>query len=121
MDCVAPGHMVSKVRPLLVVDVAGGEQFLQALLESLLWSPSLTMVSGELAEHEDLWKAMIFHSANMTSPSELVFQDHGYDAGNLGLLYVKDGAQAALVEALEEADVGAVGDPLRSPSCRDEW
>ena len=31
------------------------------------------------------------------------------------------GAQAALVEALEEADVVAVGDPLRSPSCREEW
>ena len=106
---MAPGHTVSsKVRPLFVVDVAVGERFLQALLESLLWSPSLTM--------------MIFHSANMTNPSELVFQDHGFDAENLGLLYdfdagdevapvdVEDDAQAALVEALEEADVAAVGD-----------
>ena len=95
---MAPGHTVSsKVRPLLVVDVAGGERFLlQALLESLLWSPSLTMVSGELAEHEDLWKAMIFHSANISSPSELVFQDDGYEAGNLGLLYEFDAGDDSL-------------------------
>ena len=100
MDCVAPGHTVSsKVRPLLVDDVAGGERFLQAFLESLLWSPSLTMVSGEFAEHEDLWKAMIVHPANMTSLSELVFQDHGFDAGNLGLLYDFDaGDEAAPVD-----------------------
>ena len=77
-----PGHVVrSKVRPLLVVDVAGSEQLLQAVLESLLWSPSLTMASGKFAEHDHLWKAMVFHSGNMTSPSELVFQDHGFDAG----------------------------------------
>ena len=52
---MAPGHTVSsKVRPLLVVIVAGGEQLLQVVLESLLWSPSLTMASGEFAEHDDL-------------------------------------------------------------------
>ena len=82
-----PGHTVSsKVKPLLVVDVAGGEQPLQAVLESLLWSPSLMMASGEFAKHYDLWKAMVLHSGNMTSPSELVFQDHGFDAGNFSLL-----------------------------------
>ncbi|PFX15081.1 hypothetical protein AWC38_SpisGene20716 [Stylophora pistillata] len=55
----------------------------------------------------------------MTSPSELVLQDHGFNAGNLGLLQdfdiggevtpvdVEDGAQAALMEALEEVDVAA--------------
>ena len=60
---MAPGHTVSsKVRPLLVVDVAGGERALQAVLESLLWSPSLTMASGEFAVQDDLWKAMVFHS-----------------------------------------------------------
>ena len=80
------------------------------------------MASGEFAVYDDLWKAMVFHSAgNMTSPSELVFQDHGFDSGILGLLYdfnggdevvnVTDGAQAALVEALEEVDVVGIGDP----------
>lgn len=66
---------------------------------------------------------MVFHTGNMTSPSELVLQDCGFNAGNLGLLqdfdigdevapvYVEDGAEAALVEALEEADVATVGDP----------
>ena len=87
MDCVAPGLTVnSKVRPLLVVDVAGGERLLQAVLESLLWSPFLTMVSVEFVVQDHLWKAMVFNSGNMTSPSELIFQDHGFDAGNLGLL-----------------------------------
>ena len=42
---MAPGHTVSsKVRPLPVVDVAGSER-LQAVLESLLTTPSLTMAS----------------------------------------------------------------------------
>ena len=66
---------------------------------------------------------MVFHTGNMTSPSELVLQDRGFDAGNLGLpqdfdigdevapVYVENGVQAALVEALEEADVAMVGDP----------
>ena len=66
---------------------------------------------------------MVFHSGNMTSPSELVLQDRGFNAGNLGLLQdfdigveitpvdVEDGVQAALVEGLEEADVAAVSDP----------
>ena len=52
---------------------------------------------------------MVFHTGNVTSPSELVLQDRGFNAGNLGLLqdfdtgddvapmYVKDDAQAALV------------------------
>ena len=84
---MVPGHTVSsKVRPLLVVDVAGIERLLQAVFESLLWSPSLTMGSGKFAEHDHLWKAMVFHSGNMTSPLELVLQDHGFDAGNLSLL-----------------------------------
>ena len=70
---MAPGHTVfSKVRLLLVVDVAGSERLLQVVLESLLWSPSLTMASGEFAEQDDLWKAMVFHSGNMTSSAELV-------------------------------------------------
>ena len=59
----------------------------------------------------------------MISPSELVFQDSGFDAGNLDLLqdldigdevapvYVENGMQAVLVKALEEADVATVGDP----------
>ena len=76
----------SKVRPLPVVDVAGGERLFQAVLESLLWSPSLRMASGEFAVHDDFRKARVFHSKNMTSPSELVFQVHGYDAVSLGLL-----------------------------------
>ncbi|PFX17105.1 hypothetical protein AWC38_SpisGene18592 [Stylophora pistillata] len=58
----------------------------------------------------------------MTSPSELVLQDRGFNAGNLGLLQdfdigveitpvnVEDGAQAALVEGLEEADVAALAE-----------
>ena len=66
---------------------------------------------------------MVFHMGNVTSPSELVLQDRGFDAGNLGLLqdfdigdevapvYGENGAQAALVEALEEADVATVGAP----------
>lgn len=84
---MVPGHVVrSKVRPLLVVDVAGSEQLLQAVLESLLWSPSLMMASGKFAKHDDLWKAMVFHSGNMSSPLELVLQDHCFNAGNLSLL-----------------------------------
>ena len=84
---MAPGHTVSsKVRPLLVVDVAGSERLLQVVLESLLWSPSLTMASGEFAEQDDPWTSMVFHSGNMTSPSERVLQDRGFDAGNLRLL-----------------------------------
>lgn len=73
------------------------------------------------AEHHDIWEVKILQSGNMTSPSELVLQDHGFDAGNLSLLQdfavgdevtlvdVKDGVQATLVEALEEgeADVAA--------------
>ena len=56
------GHTFSsKVRPLPVVGVAGSERLLQTLLESLLWSPSLTMASGKFAEHDDLWEAMVFH------------------------------------------------------------
>ena len=59
----------------------------------------------------------------MTSPSELVLQDHGFNAGNPGLLqdfdigdevtpvYVENGVQAVLVAALKEADVATVGDP----------
>ena len=59
----------------------------------------------------------------MTSPSELGLQDRGFDGGNLGLLqdfdieeevppvYVENGEEAALVEALEEADVTMVSDP----------
>ena len=87
MDCVAPGHTVSsKVRPLPVVDVAGSERLLQAVLESLLRSPSLTMARGQFTEHDNLWEAMVFHSGNITSPLELVLQDHGFDAGNLSLL-----------------------------------
>lgn len=66
---------------------------------------------------------MVFHLGNMTSPSELVLQDHGFNAGNLGLLQdfdicvevipvdVEDGAQVGLMEALEEADVAAVSYP----------
>ena len=82
-----PGHTVSsKVRPLPVVDVAGSERLLQAVLESLLRSPSLTMATGKFAKHDNLWEAVVFHSGNMTGPSELVLQDHGFDAGNLGLL-----------------------------------
>ena len=58
----------------------------------------------------------------MTSPSELVLQDRGFNAGNLGLLQdfdigvevtpadAEDGAQAALMKALEEANVAAVSD-----------
>ena len=50
VTCVVPDSMVSsKVRQLLVVDVAGGEWLLQAILESLLGSPSLMMASGEFA------------------------------------------------------------------------
>ena len=87
VDCVARGHTVSwKVRPLPVVNVAGSEQLLQAVLESLLRSPFLTMASGKFADHDNLWEAMVFLSGNMTSPSELVLQDHGFDAGNLSLL-----------------------------------
>ena len=68
------------------------------------------MASGEFAVHDDLWKAMVFYSGNVTSPSELAFQDHGFDAGDLGLLDVGDeaapvvagvGPQAALVETSE--------------------
>ena len=67
VDCVAPGHTVrSKVRPLPVVDVAGSERLLQAVLESLLWSPFLTMASGKFAEHDDLWReAMVFHDGHL--------------------------------------------------------
>ena len=89
------------------------------------WIASFKPLSrdGQWPVHDDLWKAMVFHSENMTSPSELVFQDHGFESGNLGLLQdfdvgaevapvdVEDGAQAVPVKALEEADVAAVGDP----------
>ena len=81
------------------------------------------MASGEVPYIDNLRKVMVFHSGNMTSPSELVFQDHGFNAGNLSLptdfnvgddvapVDVEDGVQAALVEALEKVDVAAVGDP----------
>ena len=62
---MAPGHTVSsKVRLLPVVDVAGSERLLQTVLESLLWSPSLTMASGKFAEHDDFWEAMVFHNGH---------------------------------------------------------
>ena len=84
---MAPGHMVSsKVRPLPVVDVAGSEGLLQAVLEWLLRSVSLTTARGQFTEHDNLWEAMIFQSGNITSPSKLVVQDDGFDAGNLSLL-----------------------------------
>ena len=87
MNYVAPGHTVgSKVRPLPVVDVAGNERLLQVVLVSLLRSPSITMARGQFAKHDDLWKAMIFQSGNMTCSSELVLQDHGFDTGDLSLL-----------------------------------
>ena len=41
--------------------LSGGERLRQAVLESLLWSPSLTMASGEFTVHDDLRKAMVFH------------------------------------------------------------
>ena len=83
VDCVAPGHTVSsKVRPLLVVHVAGGESLLQAVLQSLLWSPSLTMASGKFAKPDDLWEAMVFHSGNMTSPSEQSRKGHSFSKLN---------------------------------------
>ena len=50
-----------------------------------------TIGFGEFALHDDLWKAMVFHARNMTSPLELVFQDHGFGAGNLGLEAVSAG------------------------------
>ena len=84
---MALGHTVSsKVRPLPVVDVAGSVGLLKAVLEWLLWSISLTRARGQFTEHDNLWEAMIFKSGNMTSPSELVLQDDGFDAGNLSLL-----------------------------------
>ena len=87
MNCVAPGHTVgSKFRPLPVVDVAGSERLLQVVLESLRRSPSITMARGQFAKQDDLCKAMIFQSGNMTRPSELVLQDHGFDTRNLSLL-----------------------------------
>ena len=87
MNCVAPGHTVgNKVRPLPVVDVAGSERLLHIVLESLRRSSSITMARGQFAKQDDLWKAMIFQSGNMTRPSELVLQDHGFDTGNLSLL-----------------------------------
>ena len=76
----------SKVRPLPVVDVAGSERLLQVVLESLLRSPFITMARGQFAKHDDLWKATIFQSGNVTRSPKLVLQDHGFDAGNLSLL-----------------------------------
>ena len=87
MNCVAPGHTVgSKVTPPSVVDVAGSERLLQVVLESLLRSPSITMARRQFAKHDDLWKAMIFQSGNVTRPSELILQDHAFDTGNLSQL-----------------------------------
>ena len=37
-----------------MIDVAGSERLLQAVLESLLRSPSLTMATGKFAEHTTL-------------------------------------------------------------------
>ena len=56
-------------------------------------------------------------------PSELVFQECGFDAGDLGLFEnldigdevapvdVEDGVEATLMEALEESDLAPVGHP----------
>ena len=75
MNCVAPGHTVgSKVRPLPVVDVAGSERLLQVVLESLRRSPSITMPRGKFAKQDDLWKAMIFQSGNMTRHRSCYFK-----------------------------------------------
>ena len=63
----------------------------------------------------------------MPCPSKLVVEQQSFDAGNLSLFQdfhvcnkvtpvnVEDGAETALVETLEEADVTAVGDPSLRP------
>ena len=84
VDCMAPGHTVSSLGQTTAC--AGSEGLLEAVLEWLLWSVSLTRATGQFTEHDNLWEAMIFQSGNMTSPSELVLQDDGFDAGNLSLL-----------------------------------
>ena len=59
----------------------------------------------------------------MSCPSKVLFQQHGFNAGALGLLLndnvcgnftqvsVDDGAETAMMKASEETDVTAVGDP----------
>ena len=66
---------------------------------------------------------MVFHSGNVPSPAELIFQQHGFDAGNLRLfkdldicdevtpVNVKNSAETALVKTFEKAHMAAVDDP----------
>ena len=72
--------------------------------------------------HGNLCYAMVHHSGDMSCPSEVMHQLHGINAGVLGLLLnfkvcdevtpvnVTDGVDTALVKALEETYVTAIGD-----------
>lgn len=66
---------------------------------------------------------MIFHPVNVSSPVQLGLQQHGLNADDLCLfkdlnygdkvapVYVKDCAEAVLVEQFEESQVVLVSDP----------
>ena len=70
---VAPGHTVSSWPMLQVVS-----DFFRLSLNRFFEAPlSQWPVRPEFAVHDDLWKTSVFNSGNMTSPSELILQDHG--------------------------------------------
>jgi len=70
---------------------------------------------------------VIFHSGDVPCPTKLILEQQSFDAGDLSLFQdfhvcdkvipanVEDGAETALMETLEEADVTAVGDPSLRP------
>ena len=73
------------------------------------------------------WKKMLLFSGDMSGPSQVVLQQHGFNVCDLGLFQnsnvcdevtpanVENGAKTAPIKALAEIDVTAVGDPILEP------
>ena len=124
MNGISPLVSVSSHRsPLAGIDVAAGEGLLQGVFESLPRGSSVAMTRGLLAKQGNLRQAVIFHPGDMSCPAQLGPQQSGLDAGDVSLLEnfnirdivspvdLENGAEAALVEPFQEANVAAVGDP----------
>jgi hypothetical protein len=74
-------------------------------------------------EECQLWEAVILHSGNMPSPTQVEFQEHclnadalcnlqNLDVCNVVLPFdIEDGSEEALMKAFQETDVSAVGNP----------
>ena len=103
--------------------MTGGEGLLETVFVLLFRGSSLSVASGQFTMLGILWNTMVHHFRDMSCPSEMVLQWHIFNDGDLDLLQnlsacdevspanVGDGAQTALMKALEETYVTAVGDP----------